>query len=232
MIDLVNIRKVYQGKEKEVVALADITMSVRRGEFVAIVGPSGSGKSTLLQIVGCLDTPTSGHYEFDGQPVERLDDAQLSRVRNERVGFVFQSYNLIARTTALENVETPLLYSTNGLPASRASEALEQVGMLHRANHFPGELSGGEQQRVAIARALVTRPSLLIADEPTGNLDSATGAQILSLLRELHRAGLTLMLVTHDHAVAQQADRVFTLRDGFLVGSSRSTTLVTTGGGR
>jgi putative ABC transport system ATP-binding protein len=226
MIDLVNIGKVYEGKDKAVVALSGITMTVETGEFVAIVGPSGCGKSTLLQIVGCLDQPTSGHYALDGTAVERLDDEALSRLRNERIGFVFQSFNLIARTTALENVETPLLYSDKTWPAGRVAEALDQVGMAHRANHFPGELSGGEQQRVAIARALVMMPALLIADEPTGNLDSATGAQILRLLGDLHRGGLTLILVTHDQSVARRADRVLTLRDGRLAGSTANAPVI------
>jgi putative ABC transport system ATP-binding protein len=230
MIDLLNVGKVYEGKEQPVVALAEITMRVDAGEFVVIVGPSGSGKSTLLQIIGCLESPTSGHYVFDGRAVERFDDAELSRVRNERIGFVFQSFNLIARTTALENVETPLLYSSKAVAPDRAMGALEQVGMAHRANHFPGELSGGEQQRVAIARALVMGPSLLIADEPTGNLDSTTGEHILTLLRSLHRAGLTMILVTHDESLARHADRVLTLRDGRLVRSGRTTTLATAGG--
>ena len=230
MIDLSNIGKVYEGKEEPVVALAGVTMRVETGAFVAIVGPSGSGKSTLLQIVGCLDAPSSGHYELDGQAVEQLDDTALSHIRNERIGFVFQSFNLIARTTALENVETPLLYSSKPFEPERAREALEQVGMGHRAHHFPGELSGGEQQRVAIARALVMRPTLLIADEPTGNLDTATGAQILDLLDGLHRHGLTLLLVTHDESVARRADRVLMLRDGRLVGDSRPTRLATFGG--
>ena len=230
MIDLRNIGKIYEGKEKPVVALDGVTMRVERGELVAIVGPSGSGKSTLLQIVGCLDAPTSGTYELDGQAVEQLDDAGLSSIRNERIGFVFQSFNLIARTTALENVETPLIYSSKPFDAQRARQALVDVGMAHRENHFPGELSGGEQQRVAIARALVTQPLLLIADEPTGNLDAATGAQILDLLQGLHREGLTILLVTHDDAIARRADRVLMLRDGRLVGSSRPTKLATVGG--
>lgn len=214
MINLRNVFKTYEGKQHPVAALSNITMSIAAGEFVAIVGPSGSGKSTLLQIIGCLDVPTSGQYEFDGEPVSHLDDVALSRIRNERIGFVFQNFNLIPRTTALENVETPLLYARESIMSDRARAALNDVGMSHRADHFPGELSGGEQQRVAIARALVMQPSLLIADEPTGNLDSATRKQILDVLRELHGRGLTIVLVTHDPAVARRASRVLTLRDG------------------
>jgi ABC-type lipoprotein export system ATPase subunit len=195
--------------------LAEVSLSIETGEFVAIVGASGSGKSTLLQILGCLDTPSAGRYVLDGTAVEGLDDAALSRLRNKHVGFVFQSFNLLPRATALENVELPLLYA-NGVSsgASRAPLLLERVGVAHRARHYPAELSGGEQQRVAIARALVMQPSLLLADEPTGNLDVATGAQVLRLIHDLNDDGLTVVLVTHDPAVAAKAHRRITLADG------------------
>jgi putative ABC transport system ATP-binding protein len=222
MITLDHVGKTFGGRERPVVALQDVSLRVERGEFVAIVGASGSGKSTLLQILGCLDTPTSGSYELDGIPVAGLDDADLSRLRNERIGFVFQSFNLIPRTTALENVETPLLYSSGPTRRDRAGAMLERVGVAHRADHFPEEMSGGEQQRVAIARALVMEPSLLIADEPTGNLDTDTGGQIMALLEDLHRGGLTIVLVTHDPAIAARAERIVTLRDGRVVEASKS----------
>jgi putative ABC transport system ATP-binding protein len=222
MITLDHVGKTFGGRERPVVALQDVSLRVERGEFVAIVGASGSGKSTLLQILGCLDTPTSGSYELDGIPVAGLDDADLSRLRNERIGFVFQSFNLIPRTTALENVETPLLYSSGPTRRDRAGAMLERVGVAHRADHFPEEMSGGEQQRVAIARALVMEPSLLIADEPTGNLDTDTGGQIMALLEDLHRGGLTIVLVTHDPAIAARAERIVTLRDGRVVETSKS----------
>jgi putative ABC transport system ATP-binding protein len=198
-----------------VTALSDVSLGVAAGEFVAIVGASGSGKSTLLQILGCLDTPSSGRYVLDGTSVEGLSDTELSRLRNRHVGFVFQSFNLLPRATAIENVELPLLYANGGSPGvSKASVLLERVGVAHRARHYPAELSGGEQQRVAIARALVMSPSLLLADEPTGNLDAATGAQVLRLIHDLNDDGLTVVIVTHDPAVAAQADRRITLADG------------------
>jgi putative ABC transport system ATP-binding protein len=217
MIVLEGISKVYDDGGRTVTALRDVSLRIDRGEFVAVVGPSGSGKSTLLQIIGCLDTPTSGTYQLDGIAVSSMDDATLSRLRNERIGFVFQAFNLIPRTTAVENVELPMCYGPASPVRSQAMAMLDRVGMAQRAEHFPSQLSGGEQQRVAIARALMLSPSLLIADEPTGNLDEATGAQILDLLSELHRAGLTIVLVTHDPAVARRAERVITLRDGAVV---------------
>ena len=198
-------------------AVNDVSLHVGQGEFVAIVGASGSGKTTLLQILGCLDVPTSGHYTLDGQRVDQLNDDALSRVRNEKIGFVFQTFNLIPRTTALENVEAPLLYADHVQPPGTAEQLLARVGLSSRMQHFPTELSGGEQQRVAIARALVMRPRLLLADEPTGNLDSATGDEILDLLARLHADGLTIVLVTHDPKVAARAQRVITLRDGRIV---------------
>ncbi len=220
MIALSEITKHYGGTDHPVTALASVSLAIGRGEFVAVVGPSGSGKSTLLQIIGCLDVPTSGTYVLDGTTVSEMDDATLSRIRNERIGFVFQSFNLIARTTVAENVETPMLYGDGRIDRARVEHVLERVRITHRARHFPHELSGGEQQRAAIARALVRSPSLLIADEPTGNLDSANGAQILSLLSELHRDGLTIVMVTHDAAVARRAERVIELADGRIAGTS------------
>jgi putative ABC transport system ATP-binding protein len=205
-----------------VCAVNDVSLHVGQGEFVAIVGASGSGKTTLLQILGCLDVPTRGHYTLDGQRVDQMDDDALSRVRNEKIGFVFQTFNLIPRTTALENVEAPLLYADHTQPPGTAEQLLERVGLGSRMQHFPTELSGGEQQRVAIARALVMRPRLLLADEPTGNLDSATGDEILDVLAGLHADGLTIVLVTHDPKVAARAQRVITLRDGRIVTDRQS----------
>jgi putative ABC transport system ATP-binding protein len=215
MIELQHVSKTYTGRAAPVTALSDVSLRVETGEFVAIVGASGSGKSTLLQILGCLDAPTTGRYVLDGTPVQGLDDAELSHLRNRRVGFVFQSFNLLPRATAIENVELPLLYANGAAPdTSAAPLLLERVGVAHRARHYTAELSGGEQQRVAIARALVMSPSLLLADEPTGNLDAATGAQVLQLIHDLNDDGLTVVLVTHDPAVAAQADRRITLADG------------------
>jgi len=217
MLVLEGVSKVHGDGRRSVQALTDVSLTVSAGEFVAIAGPSGSGKSTLLQIVGCLDVPTSGRCLLDGTDVGTLDDAALSRLRNAHVGFVFQSFNLVSRTTALENVELPMVYSSGRGSRDRARAALERVGMGHRADHFPNELSGGEQQRVAIARALVLEPALLIADEPTGNLDAANGDQILDLVTGLNRDGLTVLIVTHDPRVAARAHRVVSLADGRVV---------------
>jgi len=217
MFVLEGVSKVHGEGRRAVQALSDLSLTVSSGEFVAIAGPSGSGKSTLLQIVGCLDVPTSGRYLLEGTDVSTLDDRALSRLRNAHVGFVFQSFNLVSRTTALENVELPMVYSSRPASRDRARVALDRVGMSHRADHFPNELSGGEQQRVAIARALVLEPALLIADEPTGNLDATNGDQILDLFTDLNREGLTVLLVTHDPRVAARAHRVVSLADGRLV---------------
>ena len=217
MFVLEGVSKVHGEGRRAVQALSDLSLTVSSGEFVAIAGPSGSGKSTLLQIVGCLDVPTSGRYLLEGTEVSTLDDRALSRLRNAHVGFVFQSFNLVSRTTALENVELPMVYSSRPASRDRARVALDRVGMSHRADHFPNELSGGEQQRVAIARALVLEPALLIADEPTGNLDAANGDQILDLFTDLNREGLTVLLVTHDPRVAARAHRVVSLADGRVV---------------
>lgn len=213
MIELESVTKTFG---RDVRALDGVSLRIARGEFVAITGASGSGKTTMLQILGCLDVPTSGHYTLDGVRVDQLDDDALSRIRNEKIGFVFQSFNLVPRTTALENVETPLLYTDASPRGDRPASLLHRVGLGERLQHFPTELSGGEQQRVAIARALVMEPALLLADEPTGNLDSATGAQILDLLAELHADGLTIVLVTHDPLVAARAQRIITLQNGRL----------------
>ncbi len=204
-------------------ALRGASLTIARGEFVAVTGPSGSGKSTLMNILGCLDRPTSGSYQFEGTEIADVDADGRAEIRNRRIGFVFQNFNLLARTTAIENVELPLFYGPSPLHAqhARAAQALERVGLAHRAHHVPSQLSGGEQQRVAVARALVNGPDLLLADEPTGNLDSRTSAEIIAMFRELNRTStLTIVLVTHDPEVAAAADRSVTFRDGRIVGDS------------
>ena len=210
------VSRVYQLGPVEVPALDDVSLEIARGEFVAIVGPSGSGKSTMMHILGCLDRPTHGAYRLDGTPVAELDDDALAHLRSRAIGFIFQSYNLLPRTSALENVATPLLYQGvgRGERRRRARAALERLGLGDRLEHEPSELSGGQQQRVAVARALVTEPDLILADEPTGNLDSHAGAEVIALLRDLHRAGRTIVLITHDVDVAAAADRRIHLRDG------------------
>ena len=216
IIDLEDATRTYDLGRVQVHALAGASLRVDEGEFVAIIGPSGSGKSTLMNILGCLDRPTSGRYVLDGTPVEELDDDGLAVVRSRMIGFVFQSYNLLPRTTALENVATPLLYQ--GVPKkerlARAKAALERMGLGDRLDHEPNELSGGQQQRVAIARALVTEPRLILADEPTGNLDSHTGDEVLDLFRELNAGGATIVLITHDADVAVHAGRQVHVLDG------------------
>ena len=216
LIALDRVSRVYRLGTVEVPALDDVSLRIDRGEFVAIVGPSGSGKSTMMNILGCLDRPTHGAYRLGGEPVAQLDDDDLARLRSRAIGFVFQSYNLLPRTSALENVATPLLYQGvgRGERRRRAREALERLGLADRLDHEPSELSGGQQQRVAVARALVTEPDLILADEPTGNLDSHSGAEVMAILRELHRAGRTVVLITHDVDVAATADRQIHLRDG------------------
>jgi putative ABC transport system ATP-binding protein len=213
-----NLTKVYKMGAQEVCALCGVSLNIQRGEVVAIMGPSGSGKSTLMNILGCLDLPTSGEYSLDGEKVSTLKDDQLADIRNRKVGFVFQSFNLLSRTTALANVELPLRYA--GMTTGRkvqALEALEAVGLKDRVLHKPTELSGGQQQRVAIARALVNNPAIIMADEPTGNLDSKVGREIMALLLELNRQkGTTLIIITHDPSVAAQTHRVIHLRDGLV----------------
>lgn len=218
VIQIRNMRKVYDLGRTQVVALAGIDLDVGKNEYVAIMGPSGSGKSTLMNIIGCLDTPTSGTYHLAGEPVDEMDDDALAQIRNREIGFIFQSFNLLPRTTILRNVELPLVYS--GLPRQerieRASDALGKVGLADRMEHQPNELSGGQRQRVAIARALVNEPSILLADEPTGNLDSKTGEEILALFENLYQLGHTLLVVTHEDNIAGHARRCVRLRDGLI----------------
>ena len=218
MIDLQDITKVYQIGDEKLYALNHATLHIAPWEFVSIIGPSGSGKSTLMNIIGLLDTADAGTYKLDGIPIQNYSERQLARVRNEKIGFIFQNFNLIPKLTAGENVELPLIY--RGMrPAERSERvalALERVGLTARARHLPTELSGGQQQRVAIARALVTDPSLLLADEPTGNLDSHTSAEIMGILHELHRQGNTVVLITHDNDIARQAPRSVHILDGRL----------------
>ena len=218
IIVLEDVSRIYDTGKVQVPALMSVNLKVAKGEFLAIIGPSGSGKSTMMNILGCLDRPTSGLYVLDGQPVEELNDDGLAYVRSRSIGFVFQSYNLLPRTSALENVATPLMYQGVGRKERlrRAQVALERLGLGDRLHHVPSELSGGQQQRVGIARALVTEPALLLADEPTGNLDSHSGAEVLQLFKDLHALGRTIVLITHDLDVAEAADRAVHLRDGQL----------------
>jgi len=217
VIELKDIVKTYEmGGVEEVHALQSINVSIGKNEYVAIMGPSGSGKSTLMNIIGCLDTPTSGLYQFNGVNVSEMDDNDLAKVRNKEIGFVFQTFNLLPRSDALHNVELPLIYGGIGATERkrRAMETLQHVGLGDRVHHKPNELSGGQRQRVAVARALVTRPSIILADEPTGNLDSKTGEEIMALFQELHDQGNTIILVTHEADIAGHAHRVVRLRDG------------------
>ena len=223
MITLEGITKTYRMGRVEVPALQGIDLHVGRGDFVAIMGASGSGKSTLMNIIGCLDVPTSGRYLLDGTDVARLKDDELARIRNRKIGFVFQSFNLIPRTSALHNVEMPLVYAGESGRTARAREALVAVGLADRAHHQPTELSGGQQQRAAIARALVTNPAILLADEPTGNLDSGSSLEIMKLLATLNaEQGRTVVLITHEQDIARFATRVVELRDGRIVRDQRS----------
>ena len=217
------LAKVYEMGAEQVHALRGVDLEIRKGEYVAIMGPSGSGKSTLMNLIGCLDSPTKGRYWLNSNLVSELDDDELARIRNKEIGFVFQTFNLLARATALHNVELPLIYS--GTPSderiARAKGALEAVDLGERMNHKPNELSGGQRQRVAIARALVNNPSIILADEPTGNLDSQTGQEIMSLFAQLHQKGNTIVLVTHEADIAEHAHRVVHIRDGVVASDER-----------
>ncbi len=218
LIQLENVAKIYEIGAVQVTALDGVSLNIKKNEYVAIMGPSGSGKSTLMNILGCLDTTSKGSYILNGSNVSEMDDNQLAEIRNREIGFVFQTFNLLPRANALHNVELPLIY--NGTPASQrkrlAREALEKVGLADRMNHKPNELSGGQRQRVAIARALVNNPSIILADEPTGNLDSKTGEEIMEIFEKLHDSGNTIILVTHEEYIAEHSDRIVRLRDGLV----------------
>jgi len=225
MIEIRDLRKTYVVGEEAVHALDGVSVQIDKGEFVSVMGPSGSGKSTLMNLLGCLDTPTSGSYRLNDQETSTLQDNELAEIRNREIGFVFQTFNLLARTSALQNVELPLIYA--GSPRSerrkRAQEALESVGLSDRMTHHPNQLSGGQRQRVAVARALVTKPSIILADEPTGNLDSKTGEELMTLFVELHRQGNTLILVTHEDYIARRAPRAVKMVDGKIIYDGPST---------
>ncbi|MGQ9609725.1 MAG: ABC transporter ATP-binding protein [bacterium] len=220
MIVMENVTKIYKMGEIDVTALKGVSIIVNKGEFVSIMGPSGSGKSTLMNIIGCLDVPTSGSYILDGIPVGGLNDNQLAEIRNRKIGFVFQTFNLLAREEAIYNVELPMVYNNISEKERKeiAYRVLEIVGLTHRAKHKPNELSGGERQRVAIARALVNSPSIILADEPTGNLDSKTGEEIMAVFQKLNESGITIVLVTHERDIAAYSQRIIHLRDGLIEG--------------
>lgn len=218
IINIEHIAKIYQVGTEEVHALADVSLRIDKNEYVAIMGPSGSGKSTLMNILGCLDTPTKGLYDFGGENVSQMNDNELASIRNREIGFVFQTFNLLTRSDALHNVELPLIYAgvSSADRRERAEAALENVGLADRMRHKPNELSGGQRQRVAVARALVTNPSIILADEPTGNLDTKTGEDIMTLFKDIWNAGNTIILVTHEEYIAEHANRIIRLRDGLI----------------
>lgn len=220
MITMDNVTKTYRMGEVDVTALKGVSLLVNKGEFVSIMGPSGSGKSTLMNIIGCLDVPTTGNYVLDNVPVSGLNDNQLADIRNRKIGFVFQTFNLLAREEAIYNVELPMIYNDISEKKRReiAKQMLEIVGLAHRSNHKPNEMSGGERQRVAIARSLVNNPSIILADEPTGNLDSKTGEEIMSVFQKLNEDGITIILVTHERDIANYSHRIIHLRDGLVEG--------------
>jgi putative ABC transport system ATP-binding protein len=224
IINVKNIKKSYNVGTQEVHALRGIDLSVEKGEFMAIMGPSGSGKTTLMNIIGCLDTPTSGTYELNGKSVSSLEDDELASIRNKEIGFVFQSFNLLAKNSTLDNVLLPLKYAgeSKNDAVIKAKKVIERVGLTERLDHTPAELSGGQQQRVAIARALVNNPSIIFADEPTGNLDSKTGEEVMNLFKELNSYGQTIILITHEDSVAQQSNRVITIMDGLIKSDERN----------
>ena len=221
MIEIQDITKVYRMGDTELRALDGVSLRVEEGDWVAIMGPSGSGKSTLMNVIGCLDQPTSGSYKLDDQEVGRMNDEQLAAVRNRKIGFVFQTFNLLSRTTALQNVELPLVYAGAKDRRSKAVAVLERVGLGDRLNHRPNELSGGQQQRVAIARALINEPAIILADEPTGNLDSHAGAEIMEIFHQLHAQGMTLVMVTHDPDIGSQCKRIVHIKDGQITSDER-----------
>jgi putative ABC transport system ATP-binding protein len=225
LIKIEEVTKTYQMGDVQVHALCGLSLQIGAGEFVAIMGPSGSGKSTLMNIIGCLDQPTAGSYKLDDLEVASMNDEQLAGVRNRKIGFVFQTFNLLSRTSALANVELPLVYAGRKDRRERAAAALERVGLGDRLHHRPNELSGGQQQRVAIARALINEPAIILADEPTGNLDSKSGAEIMDIFRQLHAQGMTIVMVTHDPDVGQQCKRVVRIRDGQITADERTEVL-------
>ena len=225
IINVKDIKKSYTVGTQEVNALRGINLSVEKGEFISIMGPSGSGKTTLMNIIGCLDTPSSGEYELNGSLVSKLEDDELARIRNKEIGFVFQSFNLLAKNSVLENVMLPLKYAgfNKSEAVKKSNEVIDKVGLSDRLAHTPAELSGGQQQRVAIARALVNKPSIIFADEPTGNLDSKTGKEVMAIFKELNSSGQTIILITHEESIANQSNRIITIKDGLIKSDNRGT---------
>lgn len=224
LIEIKDVKKIYEMGDEKLYALHGVTFEIEKNEYVAIMGPSGSGKSTLMNIIGCLDTPTSGEYTLNGKQVSEMDDNELAHIRNKEIGFVFQTFNLLGRSDALHNVELPLIYSgiSRSVRIQKAEEALVSVGLGDRMKHKPNELSGGQRQRVAVARALVNNPSILLADEPTGNLDTKTGIEIMALLSDLSQKGNTIIIVTHEEEVAKHANRIIKIRDGIIESDTKS----------